>query len=92
MSQLFTERLETAPTLRAENTLHIPNKLTVRFGKYSLSYEGAKIWNHLPNDIRKAKQSTYLRLRISSKPGKNVTVLYVSEPKQLTSVNLYLMF
>ena len=71
MSQLFTVRSESAPKIRAENTLDIPIKRSVRFGKYSLSYEGAKIWNHLPNHIRKAENFNQFRNLIKTWEGCN---------------------
>ena len=55
LKNLFIKRSPELPSIRAENTLQLPRRRSVCYGTYSLSYEGAKVWNHLPNNIRKAE-------------------------------------
>ena len=51
---MFTLRTDSHYNLRDSNTcfLNLPPVETVKYGKKSLHFEGVKIWNHLPKDIR----------------------------------------
>lgn len=42
-------------TFRYENTVKIPTVRTVTYGQRSFRFESARVWNSLPNDIRKAE-------------------------------------
>ena len=55
IADMFCPRAETQHNLRNTNLLTLPKVKTVKYGKNSLLFEGVKIWNHLPNDIRIAQ-------------------------------------
>ena len=48
---------KTRYTSRKVKPLEIPRVKTVRYGINSLRYQGSKIWNELPNDIKKCHRS-----------------------------------
>ena len=77
IADMFYPRAETQHNLRNTNLLTLPKVKTVKYGKNSLLFEGVKIWNHLPNDIRIAKISrhskTFWRF------GLGVTVQYAPD-------------
>ena len=52
MKAMFTSRQEQKHSLRDEHQLNIPFSRTVGFGSHSIQFEGARVWNHLPNKIR----------------------------------------
>ena len=39
-------------SFRLENTLQIPGMRTVAYGQKSFHFEGARVWNSLPNELR----------------------------------------
>ena len=55
MKDMFTSRQEQKHSLRNEHQLNILFSRTVGFGSHSLQFEGARVWNHLPNKIRCAE-------------------------------------
>ena len=55
MKDMFTSRQEQKHSLRNEHQLNIPFSRTVGFGSHSIQFEGARVWNHLPNKIRCAE-------------------------------------
>ena len=40
-------------SLRYENTLHVPSVRTTTYGQKSFRFEAARVWNGLPNNLRK---------------------------------------
>ena len=56
------------------NLLTLPKLKTVKYGKNSLLFEGVKIWNHLPNDIRSAQN--FPAFKNFCRFGMSVTVQY----------------
>ena len=55
MNDMFTSRQEQTHSLRNAHQLNIPCTRTVGFGSHSIQFEGARLWNHLPNKIRCAE-------------------------------------
>jgi hypothetical protein len=57
LMDMFTLRPESQHNLRNSNTslLDLPSVNTFKYGKNSLHFEGVKIWNHLPSNIRCAQ-------------------------------------
>ena len=52
IADMFCPHAETQHNLRNTNLLTLPKVKTVKYGKHSLLFEGVKIWNHFPNDIK----------------------------------------
>ena len=44
---------QSSSSFRYENTLQIPTARTVAYGQTSLRFEAARVWNSLPNELRK---------------------------------------
>ena len=66
--ELFT-RNEVPYGLRDSNRLVIPKTRTVKFGQNSLRYQGAKIWNLLPNDIKEIGDLASFKYALDKWPG-----------------------
>ena len=52
VGDMFKPRQQTKHNLRQTGLLNLPPTRTVKYGKNSIHFEGAKIWNHLPQNIR----------------------------------------
>ena len=50
----LVELRESNYNLRGDKILTLPKVNTTKYGLKSLRYEGAKLWNKLPNEYRKA--------------------------------------
>ena len=59
MNDMFTSRQEQTHSLRNAHQLNIPCTRTVGFGSYSIQFEGARVWNHIPNKIRCAENLAF---------------------------------
>ena len=75
MNDMLTSRQEQTHSLRNAHQLNIPCTRTVGFGSYSIQFEGARVWNHIPNKIRCA-ENLHLKKNYFVH-GEDVTVPFV---------------
>jgi hypothetical protein len=62
--------------LRCNNAADIPRPRTTRYGKKSLSYEAARLWNSLPDQARNL--STFGTFKISYQPGVFLKIVFAA--------------
>ena len=51
--QMLVSLKQSSYSFRYENTLQIPTVRTVAYGKKSFCFEAARVWNSLPDELRK---------------------------------------
>ena len=67
MTDLFTPiQGRTCSFRNAKDRLNIPDNRTLGFGNHSIQFQGAKVWNNLPNNITcvetlKSSKKNYIR-------------------------------
>ena len=54
---------------RYENTIKVPTVRTVTYGQCSFRFESARLWNSLPNDMRKVSEFAEFRRQIRTWTG-----------------------
>ena len=54
---------------RYENTIKVPTVRTVTYGQCSFRFESARVWNSLPNDMRKVSEFAEFRRQIRTWTG-----------------------
>ena len=60
-------QLKTSPySFRYENTVKVPTVPTVTYGQCSFRFESARVWNSLPNDMRKVTEFAEFQCQIRS--------------------------
>ena len=64
ISRLFTLR-NCKINLRGDNILMVPRVNTTSYGLHSLAYQGSKLWNSLPNNIRLLHELSQFKSEIS---------------------------
>ena len=65
-------------SFRFENTLQIPTVRTVAYRQKSFRFEAARVWNSLPNELRKIQLSRTSRGFFVLGLAQNATVLYAT--------------
>ena len=64
------EQLKTSSyAFRYENTIKVPTVRTVTYGQCSFRFESARVWNSLPNDMRKVSEFAEFRRQIRTWTG-----------------------
>ena len=56
-------------SFRYENTVKVPTVRSVTYGQCSLRFDSARVWNSLPNDIRKVTEFAEFRRQIRTWTG-----------------------
>ena len=64
LNNLFEANI-TPYDMRNSNRLKQPKFLTIRYDYKSFSYYGAKLWNIIPNDIKKYKMQPLKNMRLN---------------------------
>lgn len=77
LGTVFTEKI-TPYGLRNDLGLVQPKVRTDKYGINSLRYEGARLWNSLPNNIKRAEDLSHFKDMVSKWPGPECTCGYCS--------------
>ena len=68
LHDMFTKK-ECNHSLRNECPLELPKFKSVKYGKNSIKYEGAKLWNSLSNNVKHSESLTVFKSNIKSWSG-----------------------